>query len=363
MLHKKNSLLSAISLILGLTLSGQAFASNGFFAIGQGTKSKGMGGVGQALSQDSMAAAINPAGMVFQGDRFDIGIEYLKTSTTIDDPSVPGFDTKLYPLSLGYNGMLSPQSSVGVSLYANDGIDGDSRLIQSFANFSYSHIIGEKSSLGGSIIVAGQFFDTIGNGGSGVTDITYGAGFSFGWQGYVGAGITLGATYQSQIKMSENTDYSLVLPDNGEIDIPSTYGAGIAWKHQGLTLAADYQVIKYGNVTALSYPLGFGWSDIKIYKLGAQYELKEWAFRAGWNHSENPIPGNTLDTYGVMPNFITDHMTAGLSKKFGQSSELNVALIYGFKASQSWASSTSPGTTYNADATQYAAEISYGVRF
>jgi len=358
MLHKKNSLLSAISLILGLTLSGQAFASNGFFAIGQGTKSKGMGGVGQALSQDSMAAAINPAGMVFQGDRFDIGIEYLKLEATdvpdeSNDPQFPPF--------LGYNGMLSPQSSIGVSLYSNDGINGDTTLEQGFANFSYAHKIGEKSAIGGSILVAAQNALII-NPTGGTGEISTGIGMILGWQGHVGAGITLGASYQPQIKMSSMAVYSTVIPD-GRVDIPETYGAGIAWNHQNLTLAFDYQVIKYGDVDALSYPTGFGWSNIKVYKLGAQYELKSWAFRAGWNHSENPIPGNTLDTYGVMPNFITDHLTAGLSKKFGQSSELNVALIYGFKASQSWASSTSPGTTYNADATQYAAEISYGVRF
>src|SRR4030065_652539 len=132
MFRTKNHVVSAVSLLIGLAVSGQAaIASNGFFAIGQGTKSKGMGGVGIALPQDSLASAANPAGMVFLGDRFDIGMSASKSQTGETDVNggVVVFQADLvdewqYPPSLGYNGMLDAFSSIGVSLYAEDGFDG-----------------------------------------------------------------------------------------------------------------------------------------------------------------------------------------------------------------------------------------------
>ena len=52
-----------------------AHATNGYFSHGYGTISKGMAGAGTALSQDSIAAATNPAGMAFIGNRIDGGFE------------------------------------------------------------------------------------------------------------------------------------------------------------------------------------------------------------------------------------------------------------------------------------------------
>ena len=52
-----------------------ALATNGYFSHGYGTISKGLAGAGTALSQDSVAAATNPAGMAFVGNRVDGGFE------------------------------------------------------------------------------------------------------------------------------------------------------------------------------------------------------------------------------------------------------------------------------------------------
>jgi long-chain fatty acid transport protein len=55
-----------------------ALATNGYFLIGFGAKSRGMGGVGVAYAQDGLAAAFNPAGMADAGVdtmRIDIGAE------------------------------------------------------------------------------------------------------------------------------------------------------------------------------------------------------------------------------------------------------------------------------------------------
>jgi hypothetical protein len=59
---------------IGMLLSHTAHATNGYFAHGYGTKTKGMAGAGVALPQDAMAAATNPAGMAFVGERADVGL-------------------------------------------------------------------------------------------------------------------------------------------------------------------------------------------------------------------------------------------------------------------------------------------------
>ena len=56
-----------------------AEATNGYFLIGFGAKSRGMGGVGVAYAQDGLAAAFNPAGMsdvkIRGAMRVDAGME------------------------------------------------------------------------------------------------------------------------------------------------------------------------------------------------------------------------------------------------------------------------------------------------
>ncbi len=67
----------ALSLAVTLAVPVSAFATNGYFLIGYGAKSRSMGGVGVAYGQDGIAAAANPAAMadveINGAMRFDIG--------------------------------------------------------------------------------------------------------------------------------------------------------------------------------------------------------------------------------------------------------------------------------------------------
>jgi long-chain fatty acid transport protein len=37
---------------------------------------------------------------------------------------------------------------------------------------------------------------------------------------------------------------------------------------------------------------GFGWDDVDVWKLGVEYKHnKQWTFRAGYSHADNPISG------------------------------------------------------------------------
>lgn len=117
-----------------------ADATNGYFAHGYGTISKGMAGAGAAFSQDAIAAATNPAGMAFIGNRLDAGLElfsprreYIVTGGGEPQPGTfflrpPGRDSgsEYFPIPhFGYNRVLDESHTLGVTVFANGGMNTD----------------------------------------------------------------------------------------------------------------------------------------------------------------------------------------------------------------------------------------------
>src|SRR5512146_2127694 len=110
-------------------------ATNGYFQHGYGVKSQGMAGVGIALPQDALAAATNPAGMAFIGNRIDFGAVLFRpirgadisgTAGACCDGAFDGNDTNNFLIpEFGYNRMINPRVSLGVSVYANGGMNTD----------------------------------------------------------------------------------------------------------------------------------------------------------------------------------------------------------------------------------------------
>ncbi len=87
--------LSVIALIIPVS----AQATNGYFLIGYGAKSRGMGGVGVAYAQDGLASAFNPAGMADAGVttmRIDFGAELFNPPRSV----IHSTDTLGNPVSL-----------------------------------------------------------------------------------------------------------------------------------------------------------------------------------------------------------------------------------------------------------------------
>jgi long-chain fatty acid transport protein len=65
--------LSSLALIIGLCVAGNAFATNGYFTHGNGTKNKSMAGAGIALPEDAIDVTNNPAVATEVGDQFTFG--------------------------------------------------------------------------------------------------------------------------------------------------------------------------------------------------------------------------------------------------------------------------------------------------
>ncbi len=290
-------------------------ATNGYFAHGYSTKEKGLAGAGTAFSQDAMAAATNPAGMAFVGGRMDIGAAIFSPSprsyTLTGNPVPPGQtapfgsflnatpnqtvesggDFFLVP-HFAYNHELSSDSTVGISVYGNGGMNtdysasdapsncppggsglfcaGDTgvNLEQLFFNISYAQKLNSKHALGASLILAGQRFSAKGIGtfaplstdpanlsGNGHST-SFGAGLKFGYQGEVAKGIRVGVAYQSKISMSEFDEYAGLFAEGGDFSIPSTYNIGISFDVGASgVIVADIQQINFTDVASISNPV------------------------------------------------------------------------------------------------------------
>ena len=75
-MNKLSKWLSTTAAMLGICVAGSAFATNGYFTHGTGTKNKGMAGAGIALPQDAVDAVNNPAVAILVGDSMQIGAAF-----------------------------------------------------------------------------------------------------------------------------------------------------------------------------------------------------------------------------------------------------------------------------------------------
>lgn len=298
--HVIHWLLASIALLC----SQAVFATNGYFSHGTGIKERGLGGAGVAYSQGTLSAASNPAGMVWQGDRWDIGgslfsprREYtVDGALPVSPPPFRAFPGKgglgdtvesdkeqfLVP-QFGWNRMLDDQSSFGVSIYGRGGMNtawrakdtfggsgvfggGDAGvdLAKLFAQFTYARKIDANSSWGISPIIAYQRFEAKGlSRFAGISnaptklsdnghDSSHGYGISVGWQGRVSPALTLGAAYQSRVYMDEFDEYAGLFAEQGDFDIPSSWTAGLAWDVTPASkILLDVQRINYAEVDSV----------------------------------------------------------------------------------------------------------------
>ena len=301
---KLKKLIGALAAVT-LAAPGVALATNGYFSHGYGIKAKGMAGVGIALPQDALAAATNPAGMAFVGDRLDVGVDWFRPirDSEIVSPfgavppcrqaiSTAATRRTFFVPEFGYNKMLGWNMALGVSVYGNGGMNttyangpapfgggiplfngGTGQrtgvnLEQLFIAPTFAYKINKNHAVGVSLNLAYQRFRADGLGAllpfsrsptnfsdKGV-DTSTGWGVKIGYTGNLTDAVTVGATYQSRTWMSKFSDYKGLFANQGEFDIPENYGIGIAVKATPkLTIAADIQQINYGDVDSISNPL------------------------------------------------------------------------------------------------------------
>ncbi|NDU86024.1 MAG: long-chain fatty acid transporter [Ferrovum sp.] len=385
MIHRKSWL---AVLAVGCLVTPLAHATNGYFAIGYGEKSVGMGGVGIALPQDALAAAANPAGMVWVGDRTDIGMEWFRpnrdSTITGNGAGANGYydgnsSQNFFIPDFGYNRMVTNDSSVGVSIFGNGGMNTNygsnpfqsfSRtgqlgnaginMAQLFVSPTFSTKLNATNSVGISLNLAYQTFNdnglqpfagissSAGNLTNNGTDSSTGYGLRIGWTGQMSSQLTLGATYQTKTWMGSFNNYSGLFANSGSFDIPANYGVGMAFKAtQTTTVAMDVERILYSGVSSVSNPLyfppsasqllgagngtGFGWSDINVIKLGVSHVMNsKLTLRAGFNYNTQPIAANQTFFNILAPGIVQNHATLGATYILPNKAELTVSYMHAF---------------------------------
>lgn len=366
-----------------------ALATNGYFLHGTGIKAQGQAGVSIAQPQDALAAASNPAGTVWIGDRLDGGATLFSPDRSAKingngagaDGHYKANARKAFLIpDAGISKQLNDRVGVGLALYANGGMNTEYRhnpfaaygstgragvdFTQVFVTPSVAWKFTDSQSVGLGLNLVYQRFAAKGLNAfanplfsahsSKVTnrghDSALGAGARLGWQGQLTDDLTIGATWASKIKAKKFDRYAGLFANGGSFDIPENYGAGLSYKlTPQLTLGADVQEIRYGHVRSVGRGFdaeslfagnrfgayrgqGFGWRDVTVYKFAASYALTQTlTLRGGYSHADQPIPGSQTFLNILAPGVIQDHASLGLSWRTGNSGELSAAYTHGFK--------------------------------
>ncbi|AAZ97752.1 long-chain fatty acid transport protein [Thiobacillus denitrificans ATCC 25259] len=386
-----------------------AYATNGYFLPGFGVKSQGAGGVGIAVQADALSQAANPANATQTGMRVDLGLSLFnperKSKTGPESPASEGgfgfnaesqSGNRLYLMpDMAFTMPVNERLSVGVAVVGNGGMNTTYKenifaspglaplaaaagiagsqpdsslgvdLMQVIAPVTAAYKLSDQHSIGASINLAAQRFKANGIGQFaffGISsdpehmtnqgyDYSYGAGVRLGWLGkFANDRVSLGATWASKTYMTKLDKYRGLFAEQGDFDIPETYGMGLAVKAtETLTVAADVVRIKYSDVAAIGNPgpgtatgsgvsqseilllalspsaagklgndegMGFGWKDMTVYKLGLIYAATpDLTLRLGYNYGKTPVRNDQLVFSALAPGIVERHYSLGFTKK------------------------------------------------
>ncbi|WP_226468120.1 OmpP1/FadL family transporter [Luteimonas panaciterrae] len=362
-----------------------AFATNGYFSNGPSVKSNGLGGAGTAFPVDSLAGFINPAGILFVGDRVDVGLTVFRPdrSSTIEgnafgaDGEYSGNAREYFLLpEAGHTHRINDDVSFGLSLTGNGGMNTDYRrnpyrafggrgsagvnLQQIFLTPSLAFRVGEQQSIGIGLNFAVQRFYAKGlEGFAGASlapdrltgndySTSTGVGVRLGWTGrFLDERLSFGATWASKIE-GHFDDYEGLFAENGGFDIPQNASIGAAFRaNDKLTLLADVQRIYYSKTKSVGNSLapllqgqplggkqgpGFGWRDIDVYKIAASYDYSpRLTLRAGFSHAEQPIPDDQTFFNILAPGAVQDQLSLGATWQTGERGEFSIYYSHAFE--------------------------------
>lgn len=176
-------------------------------------------------------------------------------------------------------------------------------------------------------------------------DDSFGYGLRIGYLGKLTPTVSIGAAYASKMKFDEFGKYAGLFAEQGGFDIPSNYNVGIAWQIvPAFKLAMDYQRINFSSVNSVGNAAnspgafgadngpGFGWEDVKVWKLGMEYKYSpKMTFRAGLSRANSPIEGSEATINILAPAVIENHATLGFTHTMASGNELSVAYMHAFK--------------------------------
>ena len=298
----------------------------------------------------------------------------------------------------------------GAGLFGGNGRAGVD-LSQAFLDIGYARSIGDSFTWGISAVAVMQVFaargvstfgaytetfaasgstafpDSLSNNGH---DSSYGLGVKLGLQWDITDKVSFATSYSPQISMSKLKDYSDLFADGGNMDIPADLKVGLTFHpNESFALSFDLENIWYSDIPSVGNPFsnlfscptagaggtdvsyclggkngaGFGWEDMTIYKLGAQWSSSNnWTWRAGYSYGQQPIPNTEMVFNILAPGVMEDHATFGFTRELSSGDEFNMSFMYAFKKKVSGPNTLDPTQTIMLDMKQWEIEFSYGWR-
>ncbi len=386
---KRLAVTAALAAVLAAMPVAALATTAGYFELGYSSKNDGLAGAGVALPEDSMAQAVNPAGIAFVGSRVDLGAAafwafrgYSANSLAPAHCVYCGSSSDFFVIPhVGVTYALDGSNTVGLAMYGNGGMSTNYKIANTFfagqtgVNFkqlfmqaSYAYKFTRHDSVGVGLLYVRQYFSDSGLGAfsgnstnaaaltnNGV-DMGTGFGIRLGTQIRLMRNLNLGLSWTPEIHMSRFASYSGLFADGGNFNIPETWTGGLAFKplrHQ--VVAFDVQRIMYGAIPSIGHSgsymnqcfssptqpnspyclggesgPGFGWQDITVYKLGYQIATsRQWTWRAGFAYNTQPVPGDQLMFNTLAPGVIQRDITAGFTRHITHTQDLTVAAMWG----------------------------------
>jgi long-chain fatty acid transport protein len=282
---------------------------------------------------------------------------------------------------------------------------------QAYLDLTYARNAGESITWGASLVVVAQVFAVRGVGtfapftesfaASGGTafpenlsnnghDLAYGAGGKFGVQIALNENIDFAVSYQSRINMTDFDDYSDLFAEQGGFDIPPDLKAGVTLKsNEDFSMSFDIEHIWYSDIDSIGNSIsnifscptagaggmvlsnclggdtgaGFGWDDMTVFKVGAQWSPdNDWTWRVGYSHGNQPIPESEVLFNILAPGVIEQHVTLGFTRALSSGDEISMSLMYALNHEVTGTNPFDPTQTLSIDMDQFEIEFTYGWR-
>ena len=370
---------------LSLLTSTLLHATNGDHLIAVGTKARGMGGAGIAVSQGAESTLHNPALItVTDGTSISFGgtVFMPDISSQMGMAAQHDSDANMNVIpEVSISHKLNDNWYLGIGMWGTAGMGTDYRnakrnprdsgnmhMVTNLQLMQFGTSIAYKTGgLGlavtpilqyGSLDINYNGFDGS-NVGDGVAQdlnfgVNLGAYYDFSNNGV--KGLTIGAVYKSKIDMDYGNQLSSatqpfvdfgIFPKamDDHLEQPAEIGFGIGYKINKHTFAFDYKQIQWSDAKGYK---DFGWEDQDVFAVGYEYEQNNWKLRAGYNHSSQPIVesptgpqviapgsyaqagGNALNLFNILgfPATAEDHYTIGGSYAFTDAFAVDLAYVY-----------------------------------
>ena len=190
----------------------------------------------------------------------------------------------------------------------------------------------------------------------------------------------MGAAYKSRIYMTKLNSYSGLFAGQGGFDIPDSFNVELSWAiNKTLTTAFDVEQIRYSQVKSVGNSLqpllqgiplganngpGFGWKDMTIYKLGAQWQQSDkLILRGGVSYGQQPIDSSQVLFNILAPGVQEWHLTTGFSYAFTGQDELSFAFMFSPPKTVTGQNPLSPGQTIQLEMYQLSGQFAWSRRF